>query len=127
MFDFMDSDAFIIGLEIVFLTFVIYDGWKFYKTRKKEYIVNIVMAIGFALWILVPYYTKYYDWSEEQRQMHKTQCLSENNESYCNCMDNLIEQAYTFEAYDKIDKKNDEAYLEFLKESKEECFGDSWF
>jgi len=127
MFDFMDSDGFIIGLEIVFLTFVIYDAWKFYKTRRKEYVINIIMAVGFALWILVPFYTKYYDWTDEQRQSHKTQCLLEHNASYCACMDNLIEKSYTYDAYEKIDKKNDTGYKEFLIESKEECFGDSWF
>jgi len=127
MFDFMDSDGFIIGLEIVFLTFVIYDAWKYYKTRKKEYIVNIVLAIGFALWILVPFYTKYYDWTDAQRQTLQNQCLSENNETYCNCMDNMIVKEYDFKGFEKIDKQNDKDYLEFLKESKEECFGDSWF
>lgn len=127
MFDFMDSDWFIIGLEVVFLSLITYDVWKYYKTRKKEYIINIVMAIGFALWVLVPFYTKYYDWDEVQRQTLQKECLSENNETYCNCMDNMIVKEYDFAGFQKIDKKNDKDYLEFIKESKEECFGDSWF
>ena len=127
MFDFMDSDGFIIGLEIVFLTFVIYDAWKYYKTRKKEYIMNIVLAIGFALWILVPFYTKYYNWTDAQRETLQSQCLSENNETYCACVDNAIVKEYDFDTFEKIDTKNDKAYLEFLKSSKEECFEDSWF
>jgi hypothetical protein len=127
MFDFMDSDGFIIGLEIVFLTFIIYDAWKYYKTRKKEYILNIAMAIGFAIWVLAPFYTKYYDWHESERESLRTQCLSENNESYCDCMDEMIVKAYDFATYKEIDKKNDKEYLEFIKESEEECFGDSWF
>ena len=44
------------------------------------------MAIGFALWILVPFYTKYYDWTPEQRETLKAKCISENNESYCKCI-----------------------------------------
>lgn len=127
MFDFMDSDAFIIGLEIVFLTFVVYDGWKYYKTRKKEYIMNIAMAIGFAMWILVPFYTKYFDWQEADREGLRIHCLSENNETYCSCMDNMIVKEYDFATYQGIDKKNDKEYLEFIKTSEEECFGDSWF
>jgi len=127
MFDFMDSDAFIIGLEIVFLSFIIYDGWKFYKTRKKEYILNIVLAIGFALWVLIPFYTKYYDWTDEQRETLQKECLNEHNASYCSCMDNMIVKEYDFKGFDKIDKQNDKKYLEFLEESKKECFEDSWF
>jgi len=127
MFDFMDSDWFIIGLEVVFLTFIIYDGWKYYKTRKKEYIVNIVLAIGFALWVLVPFYTKYYDWTDAQRAELEKECLDENNASYCSCMDNMIVKAYDFESFQKIDKQEDKDFLEFLEESKEECFEGSWF
>ncbi|HIC44779.1 MAG TPA: hypothetical protein EYO73_11040 [Sulfurimonas sp.] len=127
MFDFMDSDWFIIGLEVVFLSFIAYDGWKFYKTRKKEYIMNIVLAIGFALWVLVPFYTKYYDWSDTEREGLSKTCLSENNASYCTCMNNMIEKEYTHKQYEDINKKDDKDYLDFVKDSKEECFGDSWF
>ena len=127
MFDFMDSDWFIIGLEIVFLSFVGYDAYKFYMTRRKEYIVNIVMAIGFALWILVPFYTKYHDWKDSQREEVSKTCVSENNASYCKCMDNMVFKHYEFEVYKKIDKKTNKDYLEFIKESEEDCFGDSWF
>ena len=127
MFDFMDSDWFIIGLEVLFLSFITYDGWKYYKTRKKEYIVNIVLAIGFALWVLVPFYTKYYDWTEAQRAELEKECLGENNETYCSCMDNMIVKAYDFESFQKIDKQEDKDFLEFLEESKKECFEGSWF
>ena len=127
MFDFMDSDWFVIGLEVLFLSFIAYDGWKFYKTRKKEYILNIIMAIGFALWILVPFYTKYYDWEESQRQGVNVKCINENNATYCKCMDNMVFKHYDFTEYEKIDTKTNTKYLKFIKESEEDCFGDSWF
>ena len=127
MFDFMDSDWFIIGLEVLFLSFITYDGWKYYKTRKKEYIVNIVLAIGFALWVLVPFYTKYYDWTEAQRAELEKECLVDNNASYCSCMDNMIVKKYDSVRFHKIDRQKDKDYLEFLEESKKECFEDSWF
>jgi len=127
MFDFMDEDWFIIGLEIVFLTFVAYDAWKYYKTRKREYILNIVLAIGFAIWVLAPFYTKYYDWQDSQRDELRTSCLSENNVTYCKCMDNMIYKAYDYKEYRFINKQKDKDYLEFKKDAEEECFGDSWF
>jgi len=88
---------------------------------------NIVLAIGFALWVLVPFYTKYYDWEDAQRVELRKQCLSEHNETYCECMDNMVFKAYPYDEYQKIDKQNDTNYLEFIKDSKEECFSDSWF
>jgi len=126
MFDFMDSDGFIIGLEIVFLTFIAYDGFKFYKTRQRQYIINIVLAIGFALWVLVPFYTKYYDWTPDQREDFKVQCLNDHNASYCKCMDNMVYKAFEYGDYKKMNKE-DKEYKIFLKDSFEECFEDSWF
>ncbi|MDF1880210.1 hypothetical protein JHD50_02640 [Sulfurimonas sp. MAG313] len=127
MFDFLDSDWFIIGLEIVFLAFIGYDAYKYYVTRKKEYLVNIVLAIGFAIWVLAPFYTKYHDWNEDQREELRVSCLSEHNQSYCACMDNMMYKAYEFEDYKKIDKANDEKYKVFIQDSLDECFDDSWF
>ena len=124
MFDFLDTDWFIIGLEIVFLTFIAYDAWKYSKTKKKEYIFNIIIAIGFAIWVLYPFYTKYYMWEEKDREALGRECLDEHNSSYCACMDNMIFKAYDVESFKRLDKENDKEYLEFIKESKEECFGD---
>ena len=42
-------------------------------------------------------------------------------------MDNMIVKKYDYKSFKMIDKKNDKDYLEFLKESKKECFEDSWF
>ncbi len=127
MFDFLDSDWFIIGLEIAFLTFIAYDAYKYFKTKKREYLVNIAMAIGFAIWVLYPFYTKYYMWEDKDRDTLNKRCLSEHNASYCDCIDNMIFKEYELEAFTRIDKKNDKDYLEFIKDSEEECFESSWF
>ncbi len=126
MFDFLDSDAFIIGLEILFLTFIGYDAYKYYKTKRREYILNIVMAIGFAIWVLYPFYTKYYEWSDTDRDALSTVCLNEHNSTYCSCIDNAIVKAYTKEEF-ALQDKNGTGFLEFLKDTEEECFGNSWF
>jgi hypothetical protein len=122
MFDFMDSDAFVIGLEIVFLTFIAYDGWKYYKTRQKSYLLNIILAIGFAAWVLYPFYHKYYGWEEKERQALDQQCLQEHNQSYCTCVDNAIFKGYDQQDFLQIDRGNDEGYLLLLKEAQAECF-----
>ena len=44
MFDFLDSDWFIISLEIVCLILIAYDIKKYIETKKKEYITNIVLT-----------------------------------------------------------------------------------
>ena len=126
MFDFLDSDWFIIGLEIVFLTFIAYDAYKYLKTKRREYLLNIALAIGFALWVLYPFYTKYYKWEDKDRETLVQTCLSEHNTSYCTCVDNMIFKEYDLQSFSKLDKKSEE-YLEFIKDSEEECFNSSWF
>lgn len=122
MFDFMDEDWFVIGLEIVFLVLISYDVWKYFKTRKKEYIINIAMAIGFAVWVLYPFYTKYYMWEAQEREGLIQTCLKEHNASYCNCVDDKIFKAYDVKSYTAIDKEHDKAFLTFMQESEQECF-----
>ncbi len=124
MFDFLDADWFVIGIEILFLLFIGYDAWKYSKTRKKEYIFNIVLAIGFAIWVLYPFYTKYYEWEEKDREALIKSCLNEHNMTYCNCVDDRIFKEYDLETYNKLDKKSDKEFLEFIKVSEEECFED---
>ncbi|MDQ1337965.1 MAG: hypothetical protein QG617_932, partial [Campylobacterota bacterium] len=68
MFDFLDSDWFVIGLEIVFLIFISYDLKKYFETKKREYIVNIVLTIGFGVWTLIPFYNSYMTWDEAKKQ-----------------------------------------------------------
>ena len=124
MFDFMDTDWFIVGLEILFLIFIAYDTWKYIKTKKREYIINIVVAIGFAIWVLYPFYTKYYTWTPEQRDSLMQSCLSDNNTSYCSCIKNNIVKEYDFESFMAIDKKEDKEYLAFMGELEKGCLED---
>ena len=127
MFDFLDADWFIIGLEIVFLSFITYDAWKYYKTKKREYIVNIVLALGFAFWVLYPFYTKYYRWDDKDREALTQACLGEHNSTYCSCIDNMIFKTYDMQSFKLLHKRTDKDFLEFLEESEKECFESSWF
>ncbi len=122
MFDFLDEDWFVIGLEILFLLFIGYDVWKYYKSRKKEYIFNIVLAIGFAVWVLYPFYIKYYMWEEKDREALIQTCLVEHNSSYCYCVDDKIFKEYDLQTYNQLDKKRDKEFLAFIKVSEQECF-----
>lgn len=126
MFDFLDSDGFIIGLEIVFLTFIAYDGYKYFKTKRREYLLNIALAIGFAVWVLYPFYTKYYEWEDKDIEALIQTCLGEHNASYCNCVDNMIFKEYDLKSFREVDKSS-EAYIGFVKDAEKECFEDSWF
>ncbi len=126
MFDFLDSDWFNIGLEIVFLILISYDVKKYFETKKKEYIVNIVLTIGFAIWVLYPYYKSYYGWEEAQKQEMLSSCSDSNNSKLCKCVDDKIFKGYIYEDYKNLDK-NSSDYKEFLKDAKEECEDDSWF
>ncbi len=121
MFDFLDSDWFIVGLEIIFLLFIIYDTRLYIRTKKKEYLFNIALALGFAIWTLYPFYTKYYTWQPQEREALIKSCESEHNTSYCECLDDKIFKAYDIKNYRALEKAKDEAYLEFLEESQKEC------
>jgi hypothetical protein len=124
MFDFMDSDGFIIGLEIVFLLFIGYDAWKYAKTKKREYIINIVLAIGFAIWVLYPFYTKYYTWEDKDRESLMQNCLNDHNASYCSCINNNIFKEYELKTFEAIDQNNDKDFLEFIEDVKKGCLED---
>ncbi|MCD6173467.1 MAG: hypothetical protein J7J96_06715 [Sulfurimonas sp.] len=124
MFDFLDSDWFIIMLEIVFLILIAYDIKKYKETKKKEYITNIVLTIGFAIWTLYPMYKSYFGWEESQKQELISTCQDVNNTELCKCVDDRIFKEYVYEEYKALDKKELD---EFIKESKEECLDDSWF
>ena len=126
MFDFLDSDWFNIGLEIVFLILISYDIKKYFQTKKKEYITNIVLTIGFAIWVLYPYYKSYYGWEETQKQEMLATCNDSNNSKLCKCVDEKIFKSFVYDEYKSIDKNSTE-HKEFLSESKEECEDDSWF
>jgi len=127
MFDFLESDWFIIGMEIVFLLLMVYDIKNYLQTKKKEYLVNIVLTIGFALWTLEPYYKSYFEWTAAQKeQFIQTRCAESNDTKLCHCITKDIYQEYGYDEYNKIDKASSE-FKEFLAESKEDCLDDSWF
>ncbi len=122
----MDSDWFVIGLEIVFLVLIIYDIKKYMETKKREYIINTVVTIGFAIWVLYPFYKSYFGWEESQKTEILSTCKDSNNTKLCNCVDETIFKTYIFQEYKNLDK-NSKEYKEFLKDTKEECLDDGWF
>ncbi|HIP03058.1 MAG TPA: hypothetical protein EYG75_06045 [Campylobacterales bacterium] len=127
MFDFLSSDWFNIGLEIFFVLLISYDLKKYFQTRKREYIINIVLTVVFAIWALYPYYNSYIGWEEHQKQEMLSHCSSDKNSTkLCQCLDDATFKEYTYEEYKKIDK-NGSDYKEFLEDAKEECLDDSWF
>lgn len=126
MFDFLDSDWFIITLEIVFLILIIYDLKKYFETKKKEYITNIVLTFGFAIWTLYPMYKSYFGWEEVQKQEMLAVCNDSNDTKLCQCIDDSIFKTYVYDEFKALDKNSSE-YKEFMKESKEDCLDDSWF
>ena len=127
MFDFLESDWFIIGMEIIFLVLMVYDLKQYFATKKREYLVNIVLTIGFAIWTLEPYYKSYFEWSAEQKeQLIEQRCAKSEDTKLCHCLSKDIYQEYGHDEFVALDK-NSSDYKEFLKESKEECLDDSWF
>lgn len=122
----MDSDWFNIGLQIVFLILISYDIKKYFETKKREYVVNIVLTIGFAIWTLYPYYTSYVGWEESQKKVMLSHCSDKNDTKLCNCLDESTFKEFTHDEYVAIDKNSTE-YREFLKDAKEECLDDGWF
>ena len=126
MFDFLDSDWFNIGLEVLFILLISYDAKKYIETKKREYIVNIVMTIGFAIWALYPYYNSYIGWEESQKKVMITHCQDREDTKLCKCIDEATFKNFTHDEYIMIDKNSSE-YREFLDEAKEECLDDGWF
>ena len=127
MFDFLDSDWFNIGLEIVFVILIVFDVRKYFLTRKREYLINIVLTIGFAVWALYPYYNSYVGWEEGQKKEMISHCKGDENATkLCKCLDDATFKEFTHKEYIALDKNSSE-YKDFLKEAKEDCLDDSWF
>lgn len=128
MFAFYQSDWFTIVLEILFLLFIAYDTRRYFQTGKREYLINIVLAIVFFFWALVPFYNKYYSWQDVDKESLLAECVQDYNKSYCSCLDDKILKEYDFESFKELDKKRDEDYLEFVDEAGKECRGEGgWF
>jgi len=126
LFDFLDSDWFNIGLEVVFVLMLSYDVKEYIQTRNKKYITNIVLTLGFAVWALYPYYNSYVGWEDEQKKELLSHCNDMNDTKLCKCLDDTTFKTYTYDEYITLDK-NSTKYSEFLKDAKEECEDDSWF
>ena len=127
MFDFLESDWFNITLEIIFLILISYDIKKYFDTKKREYIINIVLTIGFAIWALYPYYNAYVGWQESQKKEMLSHCKGdENSTKLCKCLDDATFKNYTYQEYITIDK-NATDYKEFIQNAREDCLDDSWF
>ena len=128
MFAFYESDWFTIVLEIGFLLFIGYDAKRYFQTKKREYLLNILLAVVFFFWALVPFYNKYYTWQDVNRESLLSECVKEHNQTYCSCLDDKIFKEYDFDAFKAIRKQKDEDYLEFLDETDKECRGEGgWF
>jgi len=128
MFAFYESDWFTIALEILFLLFIAYDTKRYFQTGKREYLINIVLAIVFFFWALVPFYNKYYTWQDVDKDSVIAECVQEHNQTYCSCLDDMIFKEYDFESFKALEKSKDEDYLEFIEEVDKECRGEgSWF
>ncbi len=128
MFAFYESDWFTITLEILFMLFIVYDTRRYLQTRKREYLLNIVLAVAFFFWALVPFYNKYYSWQDGDKEGVLSACMKEYNQSYCTCLDDKIFKEYDFESYKALNKQKDERYLEFVDDVDKECRGEEgWF
>ncbi len=126
MFDFLESDWFIISLEIVFVILIAYDIKKYFETKKREYIFNIVLTLGFAIWTLYPFYKSYFGWEEAQKVELLNHCDDVNDTKLCKCLDEAIFKEYVYEEYIALDK-NSSIFQEFVKEGKEDCSDSGWF
>jgi len=126
VFDFLESDWFIITLEIVFVLLIAYDIKRYKESKKKEYIFNILLTLGFAIWTLYPFYKSYFGWEESQKLVLLNHCDKGSDVKLCNCVDEAIFKEYSYEEYVVVDKNSSE-FLEFLNDSKEECSDSGWF
>jgi hypothetical protein len=126
LFDFLESDWFIISLEIVFVILIAYDIKKYFETKKREYIFNIVLTLGFAIWTLYPFYKSYFGWEEAQKVELLNHCDDVNDTKLCKCLDEAIFKEYVYEEYIALDK-NSSIFQEFVKEGKEDCSDSGWF
>lgn len=93
---------------------------------QEEYITNIVLTFGFAIWTLYPMYKSYFGWEDSQKQEMLSTCNDDTNVTLCKMLDDAIFKNYTYEEYKVLDKNSTE-FKEFIKETKEDVLDDSWF
>ena len=119
MFDFLDNDIFVIILNIAFLVFIIYDYKKYQQTKQKILLLNIAITIGFALWVMIPFYNKYLTWEADQIKEVRASC-NEKNATLKDCLVDMTIKSYSYSAYCKEDR-NSTPFKDFIKNSYEEC------
>lgn len=119
MFDFLDNDIFVMVLNIIFLVLIIYDYKKYQQTKQKVLLVNIAVTIGFAIWVMIPFYNKYLTW--EDKDIAKISATSkEHNATLRACLIDKTIKAYSYESYCQQDINSSE-FQAFLSESLKEC------
>lgn len=110
----------------MFVILIAYDIKKYIETKKKEYITNIILTLGFAIWTLYPIYNSYFGWSEKQKEDMLIVCKDSNNTEVCNCIHDSIFKEFIYDEY-KAQDKNSTEFKEFIKDRKEECQDEGWF
>jgi hypothetical protein len=124
MFDIFDNDYFVIVLEIVFLFFIIHDLKEYYKTGQKQYIFNIILTLGFFIWAAIPFYNKYYGWTDTQKQEFTQMCKKTEKIDVCDCYSDKIFKEYNYDKFNLLYVQKEPKYLEFKKEAITECLED---
>lgn len=124
MFDFLDSDWFIISIEVIFLLLILYDAKKYFETKRKEYLTNIALTFGFFIWAALPFYNSYITWTDVNKDELKIECIKENNVTVCECVNNSIYKEYAYNTYLELSKSKDDDFIEFINEIKKECIED---
>lgn len=124
LLDFLDEDWFIIVIEIIFLIFISFDIRRYMKTKKREYIVNIVLTSGFFIWAAMPFYNSYYTWKNEDKILFTSECNNEINVTLCECLDNKVFKEYSFNTYKKLKQTNDSELIKFINKTNKECLDD---
>ncbi len=122
MFDFFQSDTFTIILEIAFLIFIGYDLRKYMLTKRREFLVNIALAVGFFIWAAIPFYNKYYTWNSAERSALTTLCAQEYDKTLCECLTDTLTKEYTFGAYEAAFETPE--LKAFTERARGECSGE---
>ncbi len=119
MFDFLNNDAVVIVLNIIFLVLIIYDYKKYQQTKQKVLLLNIAVTIGFAIWVMIPFYNKYLTW-KPQNIASLAAASKEHNNTLRDCLIDKTIKAYSYESYCRQDLNGTE-FKAFLSETLKAC------
>jgi hypothetical protein len=123
MFDFFSSDTFTIGLEIFFLIFIVYDLKRYFETKKREYIVNVILAAAFFIYAAIPFYNQYYTWSTHSKLELNSPCNVKSDpedKKLCVCLNKHLTKEYSYTSYQTLDKEEN-SYIELIDTLTKEC------